>query len=65
MAMGAATTQVSQPEMSAGAVLLPASASVAYLKVKGTAIVASLATTSSTMAPSTRSLRSRRSDGQI
>jgi hypothetical protein len=48
-----------------GAVPWPASASVAHLKVNGTATVASLATNSSTVAKITRSLRSRRFAGQI
>ena len=62
MAIGAAITQPSQPVAGVG---WPASASVAYLKVKGTAMVASLAASKSAMAPSTRSFRSRRSAGQI
>ena len=65
MAMGAASAHASQSVAATGAVPWPASASVAHLKVKGTAMVASLAASSSTMAPSTRSFRSRRSDGQI
>ena len=48
-----------------GALPCPVSASVAHLKVKGTAMVASLAASSSTSAPSTRNFRSRRSDGQM
>ena len=65
MAIGAASAQSSQSEAATGALPWPASASVAHLKVKGTAMVASLAASSSTMAPITRSFRSRRSDGQI
>src|SRR5215470_20435328 len=65
IAMGAASTQVSQEDDAVGAVPCPTSASVAHLKVKGTAIVASLARNSSTVAANTRSLSSRRSDGQI
>jgi hypothetical protein len=42
-----------------------ASASVAHLKVKGIAMVASFAATNSPSDRITRSLRSRRSDGQI
>ena len=48
-----------------GAVPCPVSASTAHLKVKGTAMVASFATSSSAIAISTRIFRSRRSDGQI
>ena len=48
-----------------GAVPWPASASVAHLKVNGTAMVASLATNISTVANTTRTFRSRRSAGQI
>ena len=59
MATGAAIAQTSQSEAATGALPWPVSASVAHLKVKGTAMVASLAASSSTMAPSTRSLRSR------
>src|SRR5262249_21754651 len=43
----------------------PVSASVAHLKVKGTAIVASLAPKSRIIEITTRSLRSRRSAGQM
>ena len=48
-----------------GAVPWPASASVAHLKVNGTAIVANLARNRSTVAKTTRDLRSGRSAGQI
>ncbi len=65
MAMGAASAHSSQSEAANGALPVPARASVAHLKVKGTATVASLAASSSTMAPITRSFSSRRSDGQI
>ena len=43
----------------------PVRASVAHLKVKGTARVASLATSSSTIDQTTRIFRSARSPGQI
>src|SRR5437870_12875162 len=65
MAIGAATVQASQEDGATGALPCPSSASVAHLNVKGTATVASLARNSSTVAASTRSLRSRRSDGQM
>ena len=65
MTIGAASAQSSQSEAASGALPWPASASVAHLKVNGTAMVASLAASSSTMAANTRSFRSRRSDGQI
>ena len=65
MATGAAMAHSSQLEAATGAVPWPASASVAHLKVKGTAMVASLAASSNASEPITRSLRSRRSDGQI
>src|SRR5436309_962379 len=65
IATGAASAQPSQAEEATGALPWPASASVAHLKVKGTAIVASFANSSSTMAAITRSLRSARSAGQM
>src|ERR1051325_7252157 len=65
MATGAAIAHSNQSEAATGAEPLPANASVAHLKVKGTAMVASLAASSSAMAPSTRSLRSLRSAGQM
>src|ERR1700722_3648397 len=48
-----------------GAVSAPVSASIAHLKVKGTARVATLATSSSTTDQTTRILRSTRSPGQM
>src|ERR1043166_7925651 len=65
MAIGAATVQASHEDGATGALPWPTSASVAHLKVKGTAMVASLARNSSTVAAKTRHLRSRRSDGQM
>src|SRR5437667_2229610 len=65
IAIGAASAQRSQEEGATGALPCPANASVAHLKVKGTAMVASLAASSSTIAAATRSLRSRRSAGQM
>ena len=50
MAIGAASAQSSQSDAATGAVPWPASASVAHLKVNGTAMVASLAASSSTIA---------------
>ena len=50
---------------SAGGRASPVSASTAHLKVNGTAMVASLATSSSTVAQTTRIFRSARSDGQM
>ncbi len=65
IAIGAATTQVSAEDAKTGALGWPASASVAHLKVKGTATVATFAISNSTVAQSTRIFRSARSDGQI
>ena len=65
IATGAASAQTTQSAVATGALPCPASASVAHLYVKGTATVASLATSSSTIAPQMRSFRSVRSDGQI
>src|SRR6202023_2490862 len=48
-----------------GAVSAPVRASIAHLKVKGTAKVATLAISSSTTDQTTRILRSARSPGQI
>src|SRR5450755_4112629 len=48
-----------------GAVSAPVSASIAHLKVKGTASVATLAIRSSTIDQTTRILRSTRSPGQM
>ena len=63
--IGAASAQTSHDDGATGAVPCPVSASTAHLKVKGTAMVASFASSSSTIAISTRTFRSRRSDGQI
>src|SRR6266498_4050141 len=64
-AIGAASAQRSHEDAANGALPSPASASVAHLNVKGTEMVASLAASNSTIAAATRSLRSRRSAGQI
>jgi hypothetical protein len=48
-----------------GAVLAPVSASVAHLKLNGTASVISLAASSSTSDQTTRIFKSERSPGQI
>src|ERR1700738_1152685 len=48
-----------------GALSAPVSASIAHLKVNGTASVASLASSSSTIDQTTRILRSARSPGQM
>src|SRR5215207_9149906 len=53
------------PDIGNGPVGWPANASVAHLNANGTAIVASLASSSSTIAATTRNFRSRRSDGQM
>src|SRR5215469_3312267 len=63
--IGVATAQASQSLGPIGAVPWPASASVAHLKVNGTAMVASFAAKISTVANSTRALRSALSAGQI
>src|SRR5437588_12408740 len=63
--MGAAITHVSQEFAAAGAVPSPVSASVAHLKVNGTAMVANFASSRSIIATRIRSLRSRRSEGHI
>src|SRR5215467_12464053 len=63
--IGAASAQRSHADGRTGALPSPVSASVAHLKVKGTEIVASLAASNSTIAAATRSLRSRRSAGQM
>src|SRR6188472_2382020 len=62
---GAAKTQTSHEGVSAGGCASPVSASTAHLKVNGTEMVASLATSSSTVAQTTRIFRSTRSDGQM
>src|SRR6266446_4931182 len=63
--IGAASAQTSHAEGATGALPSPVSASVAHLKVKGTAMVTSLAASRSSIATATRNLRSRRSAGQI
>ena len=63
--IGAAISQPNHDAAATGAVPFPTSASVAHLKVKGTATVASLANTIKIIATITRRLRSRRSAGQI
>src|SRR5262245_844457 len=65
MAIGAAITQTSQSDGATGALPSPVSASVAHLKVKGTAMVASLAARRSSIDTATRSCRSGRSAGQM
>ncbi len=62
---GAAKIQSAQDGAPSGGFASPVSASTAHLKVNGTAIVASLAASSSTVANTTRHFRSRRSDGQM
>src|SRR5690348_12963903 len=62
---GAAKTQMSHDGVSAGGCPSPVSASTAHLKVNGTAMVASFASNSSTVAHTTRSFRSERSEGQM
>jgi hypothetical protein len=62
---GAAKTQTSHDGVSAGGRASPVSASTAHLNVNGTAMVASLATSNSTVAQTTRIFRSVRSDGQM
>src|SRR5438094_6595510 len=56
---------MSHEDAATGALSVPVSASIAHLKVNGTAMVASLAASSSTIDSATRSFRSRRSAGQI
>ena len=65
MTIGAAIAQANQSLGATGAVPWPASASVAHLKVNGTATVASLPMKISSPANATRALRSRRSLGQM
>ena len=62
---GDAITHTIQFDGCTGAVSAPVRASVAHLKLNGTASVTSLARTRSTMAHATRSFRSVRSPGQI
>src|SRR5262252_1890983 len=65
MRIGAASAQRSHADGTIGALPSPVSASVAHLKVKGTAMVANLAASSSSIDTATRSCRSGRSAGQI
>ena len=62
---GAAIAQASQLLGPIGALPWPASASVAHLKVNGTAMVANLAAKISTVANTTRAFRSGRLAGQM
>src|SRR3954454_21162730 len=62
---GAAKTHMSQDGVSAGGCASPVSASTAHLNVNGTEMVASLATSNSTVAQTTRIFRSVRSEGQM
>src|SRR5580704_7443113 len=64
MIRGEAISHVSQSD-DCTALSTPVSASIAHLKVKGTASVATLAISSSTTDQTTRILRSTRSPGQI
>ena len=65
MISGEATTQTIQFDGSRGALPSPVNASVAHLKVNGTARVASFAISSSTTDQTTRIFRSARSLGQM
>src|SRR5665647_3123871 len=65
MMKGEAISHSVQFDDAAGAVSAPVKASIAHLKVKGTASVATLATSSRTTDQTTRILRSARSPGQI
>src|SRR3954454_18670505 len=65
MISGDAISHSAQFDDCTGAVPVPVSASIAHLKVNGTASVASLATSSSTTDHTTRIFRSTRSPGQI
>src|ERR1700743_360430 len=65
MIRGEAISHIVQFEHCTGAVSAPVNASIAHLKVNGTASVASLATSSSTTDQTTLILRSSRSPGQI
>src|SRR3954469_4414548 len=62
---GAAKTHMSHDGVSAGGRASPVSASTAHLNVNGTEMVASLATSNSTVAQTTRIFRSVRSEGQM
>ena len=65
MISGEAISHSVQFDGCTGALFAPVSASIAHLKVKGTASVASFATSSSTTDQITRIFRSTRSPGQI
>src|SRR5882757_3998833 len=65
MIRGEAISHIVQFDGCTGAVSAPVKASIAHLKVKGTASVATFATSSSTTDQTTRILRSTRSPGQI
>src|SRR6202035_4744704 len=65
MINGEATSHSVQFDDCTGAVSAPVRASIAHLKVKGTASVATFATSSSSIDQTTRILRSARSPGQI
>src|ERR1700688_3113626 len=65
MMKGEEISQNVQFDGAAGAVSAPVNASIAHLKVKGTASVATLATSSRTTDQTTRILRSARSPRQI
>ena len=65
MIRGDAISHSVQFDACTGAVSAPVSASIAHLKVNGTASVASFATSSSTIDQTTRVFRSARSPGQI
>jgi hypothetical protein len=65
MISGEATSHSVQFDACTGAVSAPVRASIAHLKVKGTASVATLATSKSTIDQTTRIFRSARSPGQM
>src|SRR5476649_614713 len=65
MINGEAISHIVQFDDCTGAVSAPVSASIAHLKVKGTASVATFATSNSTTDQTTRILRSTRSPGQM
>ena len=65
MIKGEAISHSVQLTACTGALRVPLSASIAHLKVKGTASVASFAISSSTTDQTTRIFRSARSPGQI
>ena len=65
MIRGDAITHSGQFDDCTGAVFAPVKASIAHLNVNGTAIVASLASSSSTIDQATRIFRSARSLGQM